>query len=973
MSKRDVGRDFAAILLKHAYVGVKKIGEGSFGVAVLAEDKDAARFVCKMVNVSTASRQEAQEARKEARLLAKLKHPYIVRYRESFMDKGWLCIVMDYADGGDLTAKIEEYKAKGELIPEAQVLRWMAQGILALKYLHDKHVLHRDLKPSNLFLTGSGDLRMGDFGISKVLDSTLGCAKTFVGTPFYISPEVIMEKPYRWPADVWSMGCIVFQLCAQKVPFEAQNIRGLVQKVTKGPLPELPAPYSKELREVFNKMLIRNPEERAKVEDIIGTELFQKTVRGILAEKREKPAKTNTKEALESAGDVPSPNDLGSEEKGNARHNILEQFNRFDRNGDGVIDRAELLRVLHGIDQRVWTEDQIDSVLEAADCNNDGLIQLEEFIRWIFGAEGDAGVASVARQMIELALKAAKDGDAEALCDTLLRWRQAVDIGCLRISDPTACLHALDVLLQLASVHAKLLEDAPDVAASHDAARHMGAIIDSVAQLLAERARRHVARAAGVCTKEGAVLGLCFELVDGTRLGQCPGGLSDASLEAAGARWELLRDGEHILEVQGFACGLPLGKGDEQRTGSKSGADKVDDGILAANLVLCTNNGRHIDFGTSKVRGAAFGFKAPGGEQIEDVLFSRLEAGASQVCTGVAHAPLVACWSSDALVTLKGRLKSAAEAVCPVLLRLSWRVGPDHARHALLQARQLGVVVPAALAAKSEESDAGGSDSKLAAPKHWDLALMPGSGPEAWSSSGADGPKTSLPDCDIESLQVMLDTTFVDKGSKGEGQVRVKAPSGMQLVRGLRLQDWQSWAAFSAKREAIREQVRAARGAGDAEAERPRMPTDGCQSPLGAELDAETNGAWLFHLIDSNAVGRATASDFSVVEAGGQDVRSRGRGVYLADNSRAIDELAAGDVGGLRCMLLCQVTLGRSLFDREVMPDVTQLVDKCVSGTYHSVVTDHAKHWAGAYREIVVYDSEQVYPELLLWYRRIYT
>lgn len=767
MSKRDVGRDFAAILLKHAYVGVKKIGEGSFGVAVLAEDKDAARFVCKMVNVSTASRQEAQEARKEARLLAKLKHPYIVRYRESFMDKGWLCIVMDYADGGDLTAKIEEYKAKGELIPEAQVLRWMAQGILALKYLHDKHVLHRDLKPSNLFLTGSGDLRMGDFGISKVLDSTLGCAKTFVGTPFYISPEVIMEKPYRWPADVWSMGCIVFQLCAQKVPFEAQNIRGLVQKVTKGPLPELPAPYSKELREVFNKMLIRNPEERAKVEDIIGTELFQKTVRGILAEKREKPAKTNT--------------------------------------------------------------------------------------------------------------------------------------------------------------------------------------------------------------KEGAVLGLCFELVDGTRLGQCPGGLSDASLEAAGARWELLRDGEHILEVQGFACGLPLGKGDEQRTGSKSGADKVDDGILAANLVLCTNNGRHIDFGTSKVRGAAFGFKAPGGEQIEDVLFSRLEAGASQVCTGVAHAPLVACWSSDALVTLKGRLKSAAEAVCPVLLRLSWRVGPDHARHALLQARQLGVVVPAALAAKSEESDAGGSDSKLAAPKHWDLALMPGSGPEAWSSSGADGPKTSLPDCDIESLQVMLDTTFVDKGSKGEGQVRVKAPSGMQLVRGLRLQDWQSWAAFSAKREAIREQVRAARGAGDAEAERPRMPTDGCQSPLGAELDAETNGAWLFHLIDSNAVGRATASDFSVVEAGGQDVRSRGRGVYLADNSRAIDELAAGDVGGLRCMLLCQVTLGRSLFDREVMPDVTQLVDKCVSGTYHSVVTDHAKHWAGAYREIVVYDSEQVYPELLLWYRRIYT
>jgi NIMA (never in mitosis gene a)-related kinase len=97
-TRTDVSGAFASLLVKHAYVGIKKIGEGAFGVAVLAEDKDGAKFVCKMVNLTSAKKEAAQEAKNEARLLAKLKHPYIVRYRESFADRGWLCIVMDFCE-----------------------------------------------------------------------------------------------------------------------------------------------------------------------------------------------------------------------------------------------------------------------------------------------------------------------------------------------------------------------------------------------------------------------------------------------------------------------------------------------------------------------------------------------------------------------------------------------------------------------------------------------------------------------------------------------------------------------------------------------------------------------------------------------------------------------------------------------------------------------------------------------------------
>jgi NIMA (never in mitosis gene a)-related kinase 1/4/5 len=299
-------RDVAGLLKKRGYLEIKKIGEGSFGKAILVQQgKDGAKFVCKMVDISKASAKEQREALQEGQLLASLKHPYIVRYRENFTDAGWLCILMDFCEGGDLTKQIEQARRTRSTLPEEQVLRWFTQAILALKYIHDRHILHRDLKPSNFFLSKHGSMKMGDFGIAKVLSCTIACAKTQIGTPYYLSPEVCQEKPYAWPSDIWAMGCILYELCALKVPFDAPNISGLVQKIIRGPVPIIPNTYSEFIRLLCGEMLNRTPGKRPSTDDILKRPKIQAIVRQMLDEAQVTPEVA--KAACDPTALAPSP------------------------------------------------------------------------------------------------------------------------------------------------------------------------------------------------------------------------------------------------------------------------------------------------------------------------------------------------------------------------------------------------------------------------------------------------------------------------------------------------------------------------------------------------------------------------------------------------------------------------------------------------------------------------------------------
>lgn len=178
---------------------------------------------------------------------------------------------MDYADGGDLYTKINERKKLGSLWPENFILDLFVQICLALKHVHDRRILHRDLKTQNIFLTSKGEVKMGDFGISRVLQHTYDCARTAIGTPYYLSPEICQDQPYNQRSDIWSLGCMLYEIVTLNHAFDATSMKGLVMKILRGNYPPISKTYSKELGDLIASLLKKNPEERPTINQVLQT------------------------------------------------------------------------------------------------------------------------------------------------------------------------------------------------------------------------------------------------------------------------------------------------------------------------------------------------------------------------------------------------------------------------------------------------------------------------------------------------------------------------------------------------------------------------------------------------------------------------------------------------------------------------------------------------------------------------------
>ncbi|CAF1567429.1 unnamed protein product [Rotaria magnacalcarata] len=257
-------------IFKKRYKIVKKLGAGNFGTAYLVTDLEVRNEpkVLKVVRLGEMDADQTVDSVREAELLSNLHNEYIVKFYESFLENDYLCIVTEFCEGGDLDQRFKQLQKENRTLEEDQAVEWLIQILIAVQYMHKSRILHRDLKARNIFLK-SNKVKIGDFGISRILVGTMDVASTFTGTPYYMSPEVMKHDGYESKSDIWSVGCLLYEMCTYQHAFDGKGLMNVIYKVVEGQPPELPKTYSKELNDLSKKMFAKDPKQRPSAAELL--------------------------------------------------------------------------------------------------------------------------------------------------------------------------------------------------------------------------------------------------------------------------------------------------------------------------------------------------------------------------------------------------------------------------------------------------------------------------------------------------------------------------------------------------------------------------------------------------------------------------------------------------------------------------------------------------------------------------------
>ncbi|KAK7882933.1 hypothetical protein WMY93_029107 [Mugilogobius chulae] len=250
------------------YSIVKIIGEGSFGRALLVHCKNSEqKYVLKEIQLPQNSK--CEKTRREAVLLSKMRHTNIVAFREAFEDGNFCVLSWNIAAEETCCKRFSNNKNDNSLL----MICVQVPNIFMTKGLH------RDLKSKNIFLTENGTVKLGDFGSACVLNSSKAFAQTYVGTPYYVAPEIWDNQPYNNKSDVWSLGCVLYELCTLRHPFQADSWKSLILKVCRGAYPPLPGHLPYEVHYLLKHMFKTNPKDRPSLQTILTSHRVSRLLR----------------------------------------------------------------------------------------------------------------------------------------------------------------------------------------------------------------------------------------------------------------------------------------------------------------------------------------------------------------------------------------------------------------------------------------------------------------------------------------------------------------------------------------------------------------------------------------------------------------------------------------------------------------------------------------------------------------------
>ena len=258
---------------------ISELGDGTYSVVYKVRRKEDNKiYALKKVKLQKLSKKERENSLNEVRILASIKSNFVISYKEAFIEESdkSLCIIMEYADKGDLLQKIKQFKKIGSLMDEVDIWKIFIQMTKGLKALHDLQILHRDLKSANIFLFSDGSAKIGDLNVSKVVHYGMGVTQT--GTPYYASPEVWENEAYDSKSDIWSLGCVTYEMITLHPPFRAEDMEGLYNKVIKGEYPKISNKYSNDIAQMIDLLLQVKPQDRPSCLSILKHPYVQKRI-----------------------------------------------------------------------------------------------------------------------------------------------------------------------------------------------------------------------------------------------------------------------------------------------------------------------------------------------------------------------------------------------------------------------------------------------------------------------------------------------------------------------------------------------------------------------------------------------------------------------------------------------------------------------------------------------------------------------